>query len=338
MRSANTTVALVMHPVGPRTSRVYWFRRVAVAVLAVLVVAGVVWFVIDKAYAPQVSTAADTGPTTTSQMTGVLRTSTIAPDTSDATAGPTTTSHSPAGSSQSANPANSQRPGGASTHPTTTAARPTGNPATTSTVGQSTATHANQTTKPASTTKTAPTTKAAPTTQAAATSKTAPPSTSKTTPPTTSKTTPTSTSKPPPPPPSTDAQGRLICPDAAIHLTATTVRPAFAVGDQPILGMTVTNTGSVPCVRDLSGGLQVFTVYTAGGNRIWSTADCFPGTGRDIRELGPGQSVSYLIKWSGTTSSPGCTAPRTAVPAGHYQLITALGLLKSAPTAFAIMG
>jgi hypothetical protein len=117
-----------------------------------------------------------------------------------------------------------------------------------------------------------------------------------------------------------------------------TGQPAFAVGGQPILGMTVTNTGSVPCVRDLSGGLQVFTVYTAGGKRVWSTADCFPGSGRDIRELGPGQSVSYLIKWSGTTSSPGCSAPRTVVPAGHYQLIAALGPLKSTPTAFVITG
>jgi hypothetical protein len=63
-----------------------------------------------------------------------------------------------------------------------------------------------------------------------------------------------------------------------------------------------------------------------------------PGQGTDVRELAPGQSVPYNIKWSGTTSSPGCATPRVPVKAGDYTLVAHLGDLKSAPTAFAITG
>ena len=116
-----------------------------------------------------------------------------------------------------------------------------------------------------------------------------------------------------------------------IRLVATTGAPTYAVGDQPILGVSVTNTGSVTCTRDLSGPLQVFSVYTATGARVWSTADCFPGEGADIRTLAAGESVHYNIKWSGTTSSPGCATPRVPVPAGTYQLRVVIGSLTAAP-------
>ncbi len=121
-----------------------------------------------------------------------------------------------------------------------------------------------------------------------------------------------------------------------LKLTGTTGSPSFAVGAQPILGVSVTNSGSVACTRDLSGGLQVFAVYTAAGARVWSTADCFPGSGTDVRTLQAGESVQYNIKWSGTTSSPGCSADRIQVPAGSYQVRVNIGSLRATPAAFTI--
>jgi hypothetical protein len=115
-------------------------------------------------------------------------------------------------------------------------------------------------------------------------------------------------------------------------------QPSYTVGDRPILGMTVTNTGSATCVKDLSGPLQVFTVHTANGKRVWSTADCFPGTGTDIRQLPAGSSVSYHIRWSGTTSRPGCTGQRSPVPAGSYTVTATVGSISSKPTAFTVTG
>ncbi|WP_157695381.1 hypothetical protein [Nakamurella panacisegetis] len=100
--------------------------------------------------------------------------------------------------------------------------------------------------------------------------------------------------------------------------------------------MSVTNISSTTCTRDLSGPLQVFTVYTAAGARVWSTSDCFPGEGTDVRTLATGESVQYNIKWSGTTSNPGCTAARVVAPGGKYQLRVTIGSLIATPVAFTI--
>ncbi len=128
----------------------------------------------------------------------------------------------------------------------------------------------------------------------------------------------------------------LLCPDNAVSITAISTAPSFAPGAQPTLGMVVTNTGTAACRRDVSGTLQTYTVLGAGGSRIWSTADCFPGEGTEVRDLAPGQTLKYTIKWSGTTSAPGCTGERAAVPAGKYTVVAQLGKLSSKPAAFSI--
>jgi len=143
---------------------------------------------------------------------------------------------------------------------------------------------------------------------------------------------------PEPPPPSYDAQGKLICPQTAISVTAITAAPTFGTGSQPTLGMIVTNAGSPTCQLDVSGTLQTFTVYAADGTRVWSTADCFPGQGTEVRELTTGQALKYTVKWSGTSSAPGCTGDRAPLPAGDYGVVAQLGALTSQPTAFAITG
>lgn len=138
--------------------------------------------------------------------------------------------------------------------------------------------------------------------------------------------------------PTTDAQGRLVCSDASISLTSTVGRPSYGLGSKPILGLTVVNTGPEACMRDVSGSLQTFTVYGAGNKRMWSTADCFPGEGTDVRRLEPGQSVHYDIRWSGTTSQPGCAGERQPVPAGAYTVVAALGSLNATPATLTITG
>lgn len=318
-----------MHPVGPRTSGVYWFRRLLVGALALAVVAGVVWFVVRKADSSKVDTAAETS-TTSGAMTGVLATSSQPPDTSQATVAAQTSV-----ASSTSKAATTSAAGSASKAATSAKAASTSQAAATTTTPATTKATATSNTKAATTSK-ATTSAKATTTPVRSSAKPATTKTTKTTP---KATTPTTTPKPTtPPPPSTDAQGRLICSDAAISVVATTGSPTFPVGSQPLLGLTVTNVGSVPCVRDLSGPLQVFTVHTAQGKRVWSTADCFPGTGTDVRMLAPGGTVSYTIRWSGTNSQPGCTGQRTAVPAGNYTLTAAVGTATSKPKAFSITG
>jgi len=87
---------------------------------------------------------------------------------------------------------------------------------------------------------------------------------------------------------------------------------------------------SSPCINS-TGERQVFTAYDANGKRIWSTVDCFPGTGTDVRLMQPGESLQYNIKWSGTTSQPGCAGDRLLVPAGNYTIVASIGGLKGSP-------
>lgn len=136
----------------------------------------------------------------------------------------------------------------------------------------------------------------------------------------------------------TDAQGRLLCTGAMLGLTSTAGQTSYQSGSQAILGLTVTNQNAVGCVANLSGSGQVYTVYSAQHQRMWSTADCFPGKGTDVRMIDPGESLHYSIRWAGTTSNPGCTATRVPVPAGSYTVVAQLGALTAAPAKFTVTG
>ncbi|AZI58907.1 hypothetical protein EH165_12910 [Nakamurella antarctica] len=105
--------------------------------------------------------------------------------------------------------------------------------------------------------------------------------------------------------------------------------PTYKVGEQPILGVTVKNVGDKACVRDVSGSLQEYLIYDAADARLFSTSDCLPGTGTDVRFLKPGETLQYNIRWSGTTSSPGCATDRLRVPAGAYKAEVRIGSLTS---------
>jgi hypothetical protein len=54
--------------------------------------------------------------------------------------------------------------------------------------------------------------------------------------------------------------------------------------------------------------------------------------------LSAGQTVKYTVKWSGTTSAPGCTGDRAPVPPGDYSVMAQLGALASQPVAFTMAG
>lgn len=123
-----------------------------------------------------------------------------------------------------------------------------------------------------------------------------------------------------------------------LELTSTVGQTSYSPGSEPILGLTVTNKAAAGCVVNLSGALQVFTIYGAQHQRIWSTSDCFPGKGTDVRMIDPAESLQYNIRWAGTTSNPGCTAKRKTVPAGDYTVVGQLGNLTASPAKLTITG
>jgi len=124
------------------------------------------------------------------------------------------------------------------------------------------------------------------------------------------------------------------CPDSSLAVRATPDQPSYPAGQEPGFTVVVTNIGTTACERDLGSGLQQVLVYTLEGRRLWSNTDCFPAGAADLRTLRPGEQAPFTVKWSGTTSEPGCTAPREPVGAGAYSVVGQLGQLRSAPEPF----
>jgi hypothetical protein len=154
----------------------------------------------------------------------------------------------------------------------------------------------------------------------------------------------TTTSVAPSPTPSstpvvtTTPAGPQPCPDEITRVVAEPERQQYRVGERPVFRLSVTNTGTVPCVRDLDASLQELLVYAADGTtRLWSSNDCYPGDSNDVRTLQPGEPAMFSVTWAGRSSQPGCSGQRVAVPAGEYRVVGKLGPLTSAPTPFQLV-
>ncbi|WP_433785800.1 DUF4232 domain-containing protein [Actinomycetospora sp. CA-101289] len=128
------------------------------------------------------------------------------------------------------------------------------------------------------------------------------------------------------------------CADGDLRVTARTDATTYPAGQKPVLSLVVTNTGAVPCVRDLDAAKQAVAVVRQPGDGLWGSNDCSPGDTDDVRTLRPGEEAVFSVRWSGRTSTPGCAGERTVVPPGTYQLMARLDGIVSEPVAFTLAG
>jgi hypothetical protein len=313
----------VLEPVGPLSPKTYWIRRVALVGIAVVVVLLLVWAFFGRANdAPD--TAATTTPTSSAPMTGELAT-----PPSATTPGDLTSSLFPDASTAVSSPAPSET--AATTSDATATSEATATDAGTAETTTASATEITPPADPAAESAAAQAAADAAAAQAAADAAAAQAAADAAVAQAAADAAAAEAARP------RDAEGRLICPDASVQLTATVGSPTYNVGQQPIVGVTIVNVGAEPCVRDVSGSLQEYLAYDAAGTRVWSTNDCLPGSGTDVRLLQPGESLQYNIKWSGTTSQPGCAAERTRVPAGEYRVEARIGSLISSQAALTFL-
>ena len=119
------------------------------------------------------------------------------------------------------------------------------------------------------------------------------------------------------------------CGDGELRLVVAAAAPTYAVGQKPVLKLSVQNVSSTTCLRDLGAAQQEVLVYS-GSTRLWSSNDCYPGGGQDVQELAPGGRQTFSVAWSGLSSTPQCKGTRSRVGAGHYTLVGRLGTLTSA--------
>lgn len=125
------------------------------------------------------------------------------------------------------------------------------------------------------------------------------------------------------------------CTSAQLAVKAVVGKPRYAVGDQPVLTLQVTNSGPAACVQDVADSQIVLRVYN-GASRVWGSHDCQIQPGVDDRTLEPGKPAGFSVVWSGLTSQPKCAGTRQRVGAGTYTLYAALSGQDGKATQFVI--
>jgi hypothetical protein len=135
----------------------------------------------------------------------------------------------------------------------------------------------------------------------------------------------------------TDATGEPVaCRDSDITVEATTDASTYPVGSTPKLTLTITNTGTVACTRDVGPKANELEI-TSGGYHVWSSDDCNASTKTKVTTLEAGASVASSITWDGRLSQKGCPNPQgeKAKP-GRYDVVGRNGKVESDPTPFAL--
>ena len=127
----------------------------------------------------------------------------------------------------------------------------------------------------------------------------------------------------------------LPCTAQQLSVTAVVGKLRYAVGDQPVLTLQVTNTGPGACVQNVADSQILLRVYN-GASRVWGSHDCQVQPGTDQRTLEVGKPAGFSIVWSGLTSQPGCAGTRQRVGAGTYTLYAALSGHDGKATQFVI--
>ena len=134
------------------------------------------------------------------------------------------------------------------------------------------------------------------------------------------------------PAPLTSAAGRTSalpsatpapCSVAQLRLAATVAEDRYGVGDQPVVGLQVTDIGSAPCVQDVADSQIELRIYN-GASRVWGSHDCKVEPGTVLRTFAPGQPAVFTITWSGLSSQPGCAGTRQRVGVGTYTVYASL--------------
>lgn len=113
------------------------------------------------------------------------------------------------------------------------------------------------------------------------------------------------------------------CAPNQLSIAADPGKPVWNVGEQPALALQVTNTGTAPCVQDVSDSQIELRVYN-GASRVWGSHDCQVEPGTVKRTLLPGAPAGFTVTWSGMSSQPKCAGTRQRVGAGTYTLYASL--------------
>lgn len=110
--------------------------------------------------------------------------------------------------------------------------------------------------------------------------------------------------------------GATDCTNEQISVTVAINPTKPKVGQDIKISMTITNTGTINCLRDVGNGANEITIIS-GPALIWSTDHCNPSTASDVRTLSPNQKLTISATFNGTQTSKGCVKHNQST-AGTY--------------------
>ncbi|MHA7277063.1 hypothetical protein [Arthrobacter sp. HLT1-21] len=114
------------------------------------------------------------------------------------------------------------------------------------------------------------------------------------------------------------------CDPDQVEVSASTDAQDYAPEQNPVLTLTVTNTGDVACPVNV-GTSQMEFLVTSGEDRIFSSLDCQEGAEDLNRDIPPGGSEEANFRWERNRSAPGCEAVEADPTPGFYAVSVSLG-------------
>ena len=127
--------------------------------------------------------------------------------------------------------------------------------------------------------------------------------------------------------------GPAVCAEGEVSVVATTEQATHGPSQNPLLIMTIKNTGTSECIVNVGTSQQEFTVMS-GSDRIFSTADCLADPSDMEITMKPGGSESARFTWERVRSAPGCKVVNAKPRPGWYGFTAKLGNVTSEKAGF----
>ena len=125
-----------------------------------------------------------------------------------------------------------------------------------------------------------------------------------------------------------DADGSTPCDPAVIVITPVTDKTEYQAGENPMVSMTIVNSGTSACTLNVGTDAQLYSIVS-GADPIWNSRDCQSEPAPLEQVLQPGVELTTTpFPWDRTRSSTDtCGSDRAQVDAGGatYRLSVELG-------------
>ncbi len=129
------------------------------------------------------------------------------------------------------------------------------------------------------------------------------------------------------------------CTAADVTLTATPNPSDFGAGALPVFDVSITHTGSTPCLLDTEAA-DTELLITSGSDRIFSSLDCATDATINARKflLQPDAEETFSVTWSRQRSVPECTAVSATPGNGTYHAVLTIQGIEAPDLTFQLEG